>query len=102
MRNLTVGVLEHLKTTSAMDIDKNIKYMQRIIRGTALNKYKQVLVGYKESAMGRAEYQWNIEAIAAWEICTWNRIGTAILKKSYGSSWERSYGGSIRAPYRTV
>ena len=41
-----------------MDVDKSIKYMQRILRVTDINKYKQVLVGCKELKMGLSEDQW--------------------------------------------
>ena len=57
MHNHTVGVLEHLEITPNMDIDKWIKYTQSILRGMSLNKYKKVLVVYKESAKGIAGYQ---------------------------------------------
>ena len=45
MRDLTVGVFNHIKITSNVYVDKIIKYMQRVLRGTALNKYKQLLGG---------------------------------------------------------
>ena len=45
IRDLTVVVFQHIEITSPMDVDKSIKYMQRIFRVTALNKYKQVLAG---------------------------------------------------------
>ena len=36
MRNITIGVFEHLKTTSPMLVDQRISYMQHILRGAAL------------------------------------------------------------------
>ena len=44
MRNVTVKVFEHLKITSPMDVEKRIAYTQRILRGTALKKYRDVMV----------------------------------------------------------
>ena len=41
-------------------MDKSIQYMQSILRGKALNKYKQVMVGCKELMKGLAGYQWNL------------------------------------------
>ena len=38
--NLTVGVIYHLEITSPMDVDKGVSYMQRILKGAALKKYK--------------------------------------------------------------
>ena len=45
MKNLTVGLFEHLEITYNMDVDKMIKYSQLILRGTALKRYKQVPAG---------------------------------------------------------
>ena len=36
MRNLTVGVFEHLEIISPTDVDKGLAYTQRILRGSAL------------------------------------------------------------------
>ena len=43
IRDLNVGVFEHLEITSPMDIYQRIAYIQRIMRGAALKKYKAVL-----------------------------------------------------------
>ena len=40
MRDLTVGVFEHLDITSPMDVETNLAYMQRILRGDVLKKYR--------------------------------------------------------------
>ena len=50
IHDIVVGVFEHLEITSDMDVLKIIKYTQHILRGTAFNKYKTFLVGFKESA----------------------------------------------------
>ena len=50
MRNITVGVFEHLKITSPMNVDKRLSYTQIILRGAALKKYQEVLVTYGQSA----------------------------------------------------
>ena len=49
MRDLTAGVFEHLEITSPMDVDKSLAYTQRIIRGAALKKYREVLVTCRQS-----------------------------------------------------
>ena len=49
MRNITVGVFEHLNITSPMDVDKRLAYTQRILRGAALKKYQEVLVTCRQS-----------------------------------------------------
>ena len=43
MRNLSIGVFEHLKITSPMHVDKRLEYTQHILRGAALKKYREVL-----------------------------------------------------------
>ena len=43
IRDLTAGVFKNLEIISNMDVDKNIKYTQNILRVKELNKYKQVL-----------------------------------------------------------
>ena len=44
MRDLHVGVFENLEITTPMDVEKRIAYTQRILRGTALKKYRDVMV----------------------------------------------------------
>ena len=49
MRNINVGVFEHLSITSPMDVDKRLAYTQHILRGAALKKYHEVLVTCRQS-----------------------------------------------------
>ena len=58
MRDLPIEVFEHLEKISPLDVDKGIKYMQRIIRGMGLNKYKQILAECKDSDKGIAGDHW--------------------------------------------
>ena len=60
MRNLTSRVFEHLEITSPMDVDKSVNCVQRLLRGSALNKYKAVLTEFKESAKGLSGDQWTL------------------------------------------
>ena len=62
MRDLTVGVFKYHDIMSVMDVYLKIKYMGRIIRRPALNKYQQVLEEYKKSAKVLAEYQWSFNS----------------------------------------
>ena len=50
MRDLTVGLFEHLETTSPVDVDKRVAYTQCILRGVELKKYRAVLLECKQSA----------------------------------------------------
>ena len=43
-----------------MDIDKIINYTEHILRGTVLNKYKQVLEECKELEKGLDGYHWTL------------------------------------------
>ena len=44
MHNLTSGVFEHLEIISFIDVDKRLAYTQRILKGPALKKYREVMV----------------------------------------------------------
>ena len=44
MRDPTFGVFDHLKITSPMDVDQRVAYIQGILKGDALKKYREVLV----------------------------------------------------------
>ena len=48
MRDLMLGVFEHLDITSKIDRDIIIKYTERILRGSALGGNRQVLLVCKE------------------------------------------------------
>ena len=50
IRDLTVGVFEHLDITSPMDVGNRLAYTQSILRGAALKKYQEVLVICRHSA----------------------------------------------------
>ena len=50
MRDLIVGVFEHLDIISLTDMEKRIAYTQSILRGSALTKYQYVLVTCKQLA----------------------------------------------------
>ena len=47
MRNLTIGVFEHLEIAPPLFVDEKVNYMQRLLRGLALKKYKKILVECK-------------------------------------------------------
>ena len=48
MRNLTVRLFVHLEITPLMDVDKMVNYMQSLLIGAALKKYKSVLTECKK------------------------------------------------------
>ena len=48
MRKLTSEVFEHLEITSPMDVDQRMAYIQNILIGSALKKYKAVLLECKQ------------------------------------------------------
>ena len=60
MRDLPVGVCEHLKITSPMDVDKRLAYIQRILRVAALSKYREVLVTCKHSSKEIVGDEWTL------------------------------------------
>ena len=58
MHDITIGVFEHLDITSPMDVDQRLAYMQRILIGAALKKYKVVLLECKHSEKDLKGYKW--------------------------------------------
>ena len=60
MHNLTAGVFEHLEIISPTDVDKRLAYTQRILRGYALKKYREVLVTCKQLVKDLASDEWNL------------------------------------------
>ena len=64
MGNLTVGVFENLEITSPMDVTKRLAYMQRILRGAALKKYREVLVACRQLEKEIVGDEWNIGKLA--------------------------------------
>ena len=50
MYDLTVGIFEHLNITDKTNMDQRVKYADRILIETVLNKYHVILSGCKETA----------------------------------------------------
>ena len=105
MYDLKVGVFEHLEITSPMDADQRILYTQRILRGTDIKKYKQILEGCKVPIKGISRDQWALvvtKDVTTEQFCTWEKtetnvgsggmylgaIGAVTLGKIFGLSWE--------------
>ena len=63
MRDLTIGVFEHLATTPPMDVDKRVDYIQRTLRGYNLKKYKAVLEECKKTVKDLAGDKWELGAL---------------------------------------
>ena len=86
MRDLTSKMFEHLEITSPLDVDQSINYKQRLLRESALNKYKVVLTKCKELAKDISGYQWTlIEAkdITIERLCTWDKLDTLNIDSYY-------------------
>ena len=60
MRDLTVGVFEQLEINYPVDMEKWISYTQRILRGSAIKKYREVLFSCKQLAKELAGDEWNL------------------------------------------
>ena len=79
MSNLTVGNFDHLEITSPIDMDKRLAYKQRIIRGSALKKYRELLVTCRQSAKELAGDEWTlgkITGLSAKDFSTWAKTNT--------------------------
>ena len=103
-----------------MDVDQSIVYMQHILRWKALKKYKQVLLGFKNSVKGLAGYQWvirltkdlNMENFWTWEdtdanngladmylVCNWcSNFQKNIWFELFKSMWSKHHGTFSRPP----
>ena len=75
MSDLAVGVFEHLNITSPIYMYKRLACTQRILRGAALKKYREVMVTCKQSAKELAGYKWNVRkltGLSAEAFWTWH------------------------------
>ena len=61
MRDLTVGGFDYLDITSTIYVEKRLSCTQRIIRGAALLKYREVLVTCKHSAKELTDDEWTLD-----------------------------------------
>ena len=74
MGKLTKGVFEHLEIASTMDVDQRVAYMQCILIGALLKKYKAVLLECKQSAKDLSGEKWNLgklKDISIQDFWTW-------------------------------
>ena len=75
MRDIIINrVFEYLDITSPMEADQRIAYMQRILRGVELKKYKAFLMECKQSANDRAGGKWTLgylKALSTEDLWTW-------------------------------
>ena len=79
MHDITIGVFEHPDITSPMDVDQRLAYMQRILIGAALKKYKVVLVECKKLEHDLVGDSWdlgNLKELSTDNFWTWaNKYG---------------------------
>ena len=79
MCNLTVRVFEHLEIISPTYMDKRLAYTQNILRGSALKKYREVLVTCRQSEKALAGDEWNLGKLTglfADDLWTWSKTNT--------------------------
>ena len=79
MRVLIVGVFENLEIISPTDVDKRLAYTQRILRGSALKKHREVLVTCKQSEKELAGDEWTLgdmSGVSTEDFWTWTKTDT--------------------------
>ena len=79
MCNLTVGVFDNLEIILPTDVDTRLAYTQRIFRGAALKKNREVLVTCKKSAKELAGDEWtlgDINGISTEDFWNWAKTDT--------------------------
>ena len=92
IRNITVGVFEHLRITSPMDAKKRLAYMQCILRGAALKKYQEVLVTSRHLANELAGDDWTLgelTRISAVDLWTWAKTDTTRYDGNDYLAWDK-------------
>ena len=60
-----------------MDVDKSIKYTERILRVSVLKKYRQVLSECKGLTKGLYGYQWTLGLSKVFQMetfCIWSKV----------------------------
>ena len=62
MRDLKIGVFEHLEITLSLYVDKRINYTHPLLRGPVIKKYKTVRVECTELAKVISWYHWTLGA----------------------------------------
>ena len=76
MHNLTAGVFENLEIILPTEMDKRLAYTQRILRGSALKKYQEVLVTCKQPAKEIAGDKWTLGdmiGVSTEDFWTWEK-----------------------------
>ena len=79
MCNITVGVFENLDITITIDVYQRVAYTQRILKGSALKKYREFLVACRQSAKELAGYEWKLGELAGLSteyLWTWTKTYT--------------------------
>ena len=77
MQEITRGVFGQLDITSPTDVDQRVAYINRVLRGDALNKYKAVLLEWNQSAedtKGDKCTLGELKGISTENFCTWDKI----------------------------
>ena len=98
MHDLMAGVFEHIYFTSILDIGLRIKYTERILRVSALNKFLQVLLECKESSKRLYGDQWSLGSaknVTMEQLWTWYKVdatngtGYTIIRADHCTYFEK-------------
>ena len=79
MRDLTIRVFDHIEIISPTDVDKRLAYTQRILKGLALKKYREVLVTCNQSAKAPGGDEWtsgDMSRVSTEDFWTWEKTDT--------------------------
>ena len=119
MRNISVGVFEHLYITSKLDVYQNIKYNERTLIGPELNKYIAPLLAWKETAKDFPNISGlvGVQRISAlgtfgfgprhtgWALTGIQWLGknaASISRRSFGLNWGRACRKNRGATSKTI
>ena len=60
MHDLTIGIFEHLNTTTWTDIDIRVTFIECILKGAALKKFTVLLPTFKENIALEVGGNWTL------------------------------------------
>ena len=65
IQNLSIRVCDHIEITSPMEVEQRVVYMQTILRVSAINKYKAVILECKQSVKDLKGDKWTLGDLKA-------------------------------------
>ena len=81
LREMTVSVFEHLGITTWKGIYQRWMFIEQVIKGPDLTKFRKAMLAFKGLVRSESGYQWGIDkpedvwSYDFWEVCKTNGLG---------------------------